>query len=180
MRGFAAVWGEGAALRGACSGGVMQGLPGCTCAGFGRVLECTSSVHVVLCVLLLLSANGPSCSHQVVGTEVWQMQHICTALSGRLHTAGIALGGLLMALQQREAQALTAFILQHMFKRDFGCLVLYRLLTQDVPGPRLLGSQAQPQCHTALRSAVCQFQPWAAIGWGCCSTAAQRGWARLA
>lgn len=101
--------GLAAAPGGACGGGVMQGLPGCMCADFGRALECTSSVHTVLCVSCCCLQIGPP-AHIKPSAGKRGRCSTSARLPAGLCTAGSALWGLLRALQQKEEQAPTAFV----------------------------------------------------------------------
>lgn len=103
-------------------------------AGFERGLEHAGSTteHMALCVWLPLTANGTLCSRKTRRTKARQMHHICTPPSKGLRSAGIALQGPpllpLIALQQKQTQALTALLLNHIFNR---VLVLLCVLTLD-------------------------------------------------
>lgn len=103
-------------------------------AGFERGLEHAGSTteHMALCVWLPLTANGTLCSRKTRRTKARQMHHICTPPSKGLRSAGTALQGPpllpLIALQQKQTQALTALLLNHIFNR---VLVLLCVLTLD-------------------------------------------------
>lgn len=128
--------------------------------------------HGALCILLL-SANRPSCSHQAVGREAWQMQHVCAAPCRALHrwlcSAGAAEGSAAKGRAGTNGLCIaTRFkgILDAWFCTGYSPMMC---LVQRCWAARLSHGATLP-CRVLCPSSSCG----AAIGLRCCSTAACR------